>query len=186
MRYLLAFAALIPTMCSTPNPAYHIGPAGYGRGLVNPPTIAEMKETKCLATMVYGEARGEKETGMVAVAYSAMNRAKDKTVCDVVLAPKQYSIFNNNPALRMAAMGADAPKQKNITDNAGWEAAKKVAAAVIRGEVPDPTAGATHYVAPVVMAKKRYIYPRWTREFTQVAVIDNHVFYKQPQKVKKA
>jgi spore germination cell wall hydrolase CwlJ-like protein len=181
MRYLLACVALlVPTACGIPNTIKNLGLAGYGRGLINPPTVAEMREIKCLATMVYGEARGEKETGMIAVAYSAVNRAKKKTLCDVVLAPKQYSIFNNNPALRMAAMSAEvAPKQKNVIDNAGWKAAKKVAAAVVRGEVPDPTAGATHYVADKVMLAKGYKYPKWTKTFQRTVVIQNHTFFKE-------
>jgi len=186
MRYLVAFlAALIPVTCGQSHASYD-----SELEFLKAKAIAEQakreQEEKCLATMVYGEARGEKETGMIAVAYSAINRAKNKSVCEVVLAPKQYSIFNNNPTLREAAMSIDVePEQKNDIDNTGWEKARQVAAQVMRKQVADPTAGATHYLAPAVMAKKGYKYPRWSREYALVAVIDNHKFYKQ-QKVKKA
>jgi len=150
-----------------------------GRGHVNPAVVAEMSELKCLATMIYGEARGESRTGMVAVAYSAVNRAVKKTVCDVVLAPKQYSIFNNNPALREVALTLHiAPRQKNSIDEKSWDEAMAVAKKVLTGKIKDPTNGATHYLAPDLMKIKKYKYPRWSRQFELVAVIDNHKFYK--------
>jgi spore germination cell wall hydrolase CwlJ-like protein len=160
-----------------------MGPAGYGRGFINPPTVEEQKQAKCLATMIYGEARGEAERGMVAVAYTALNRAANKTVCGVVLAPKQYSIFNGNPALRMAAMSLNMePKQKNVIDNAGWKMAVKVAENVIMHKVPDPTNGSTHYLADKVMKMKGYKYPKWSKEYQMMAMIDNHKFYKPVDK----
>lgn len=189
MRRLLLLPLALALL--TPDPhgpefqhdAYSVGGAGPGRGLVNPPTIYEMHQSKCLATMVYGEARGEARKGMVAVAYTALNRARNKTVCDVVLAPKQYSIFNDNPVLRAAAMSGNLdPKQKNVIDNAGWAMAKDVADTVIRGTVPDPTKGATHYLADKVMLAKGYKYPKWSKEFKLVVTIDNHKFYKPVDK----
>ena len=137
-------------------------------------------QEKCLATMIYGEARGEALLGKVAVAYTAVNRAAKKTVCAVVLAPKQYSIFNNNPKLQAVALNPKvAPPLKNIIDVASWNQSVGVASAVFRGNIPDPTDGATHYLAPKVMRSKKFRYPRWSKEYTQVAVIDNHHFYKR-------
>lgn len=178
MRRLLLTLTLIPAACHMPAPPSILD--GYrGRGFVNPPTVGEMQEQKCLATMIYGEARGEAEPGQVAVAYTAVNRAAKKTVCAVVLAPKQYSIFNNNPALRAAAMSLHVePKQKNTIDNASWQKAVRVAEKVIGRQVPDPTNGSTHYLAPKVMASKGYVYPKWSKQYTLVTVIDNHKFYK--------
>jgi spore germination cell wall hydrolase CwlJ-like protein len=147
---------------------------------VNPPTVEELKQAKCLATMIYGEARGEAERGMVAVAYTALNRAVNKTVCSVVLAPKQYSIFNNNPELRTAAMSLHLePRQKNIIDKAGWDQAMMIAIDVFQRKIPDPTNGSTHYLAPIVMKAKGYKYPQWSKQYQLVAVIDNHRFYKE-------
>jgi len=178
MRSLLLVLAILPAACHMPPPPNILD--GYrGRGFVNPPTIYEMAQEKCLATMVYGEARGEAKRGQIAVAYTAVNRAKNKSVCQVVLAPKQYSIFNNNPVLRAAASSLHiTPVQKNAIDSASWSRAVRVAEMVLRQSVSDPTNGSTHYLAPKVMAAKKYTYPRWSRQYMLVAVIDNHRFFK--------
>jgi len=186
-KTLLAPLVLIPSMLNiihhNPSKYWIDNEIGYGRGVVNPPTIEDLKEIKCLATMVYGEARGETKEGKVAVAYTAVNRAVNKTVCGVVLAPNQYSIFNDNPALRLAATSLKVdPRQQNILEKAAWKESFEVAHQVIAKNVPDPTNGGTHYIAPKVMKEKGYIYPAWTRQFQLVAVIDNHKFYRQKVK----
>lgn len=181
MRYLLITLAAIPTACGF-HPTLLL--SNPGRGIINPPTIYEMKEHKCLATMIYGEARGETKSGQTAVAYTALNRAVKKTVCDVILAPKQYSIFNNNPALRAAALSAYVdPKQNNIIDAAAWKKSISVAEEVIYKKIPDPTYGSTHYLAPKVMHSKKYKYPKWSYQYNLMVVIDNHRFYKFSTKV---
>ncbi len=129
--------------------------------------------------MIYGEARGEPELGQVAVAYTALNRAKNRTVCDVILAPKQYSIFNDNPALRAAAMSLNVdPKHKDIVDEWAWDKAKKIAKSVINKKVPDPTKGSTHYLAPEAMAALGFKYPKWSEQYRLVTIIHGHKFYK--------
>ena len=138
------------------------------------------KELKCLATMIYGEARGEKEIGQVAVAWTARNRATDRRICQIVLAPYQYSAFNDNPRMRLAATNLKiVPPINNILDKGSWEQALKVATEVLKNEVPDPTNGATHYIAPMVMHDMKYEYPDWTKKFKRVKTIYNHVFFRQ-------
>lgn len=137
------------------------------------------KQEKCLATMVYGEARGEEEKGMIAVAYTAVNRAANKTVCGVILSPKQYSIFNDNPTLRAAAVSKHLePYQHNVIDKASWDKALKVAKIVINKSIKDPTNGATHYLSPKLMKSMKYRYPKWSKQYKVAAVIGNHKFYK--------
>lgn len=168
-RGLILSALLVPVLVAPGTPIMC-----YGKS-----DIVEFEQEKCLAVMVYGEARGESKEGMTAVAYTAMNRAAKKTLCQVVLAPKQYSIFNNNPALRTAALSLHIePAQKNIIDRKSWEQSVAIAGSVIRRALPDPTNGSTHYLAPKVMAIKGYKFPKWSREYKMVAVIDNHRFYK--------
>jgi N-acetylmuramoyl-L-alanine amidase len=190
MRYLILSLALIPSaLCVAEREVTHhkntdpVTGAGYGRGLVNPPTFEESKQIKCLAVTIFGEARGEPEQGMLAVGYTAANRAVNKTVCGVVLAPMQYSVFNENPELRAAAMSLKIiPKHDNIIDAKAWKQSLRVAQVVIQKEVPDPTNGATHYLSPDLMKELGYQYPLWSKQFKLVAIINNHRFYKQPEK----
>lgn len=169
MKTLLLSIAVIPMTMSSGTPIMCYGKAD----------VDILEQEKCLAVMIYGEARGESDVGKTAVAYTALNRATKKTLCDVVLAPKQYSIFNNNPTLRAAAMSLHIePAQKNIIDRKSWEQSVAIAGSVIRRALPDPTNGSTHYLAPKVMAIKGYKFPKWSREYKMVAVIDNHRFYK--------
>ncbi len=166
MKRLLILLALIPT-------TMHISiEVMCWRG---PHVKVDPAQSKCLAVTIYGEARGESEQGQVAVAYTVKNRAVKKTLCQVALAHKQYSIFNDNPELRMAALSPNLePRQKNIIDKQSWEKAVLVADSVMLGMVQDPTMGATHYVA----YKSLKHIPRWTKKLKTVAKIDNHTFFK--------
>lgn len=171
MKHILLLLALIPTTVE------------LGKDIICRREVPKIDaaQAKCLSVTIYGEARGESEQGQVAVAYTALNRAvkSSKSVCNIVLSPKQYSIFNNNPELRAAAMSPHIePKQKNIIDQKSWDSAMKVANMVIQRVVKDPTNGATHYLAPMVMKAKNYRYPKWSKQYKLVAVIDGHKFFK--------
>ncbi len=136
-------------------------------------------ESKCLSVMIYGEARGESDRGQVAVAYTAVNRAAKKTVCNVVLTPKQYSVFNGNDALKAAAMSATLePMQKNSIDKQSWEKATKIARMVLNREIKDPTNGSAYYISPSAMKSFGYTYPKWTLTYKKTVHIGNHVFFK--------
>jgi N-acetylmuramoyl-L-alanine amidase len=143
-------------------------------------TKIDTAQVKCLAVTIYGEARSESEKGQVAVAYTVLNRAVNKSLCQVALAPKQYSVFNNNPELRAAATSKHLqPNQKNVIDQNSWAQALRVATMVVQKTIKDPTNGATHYIADRVMRSKGYIYPKWSRQYQVVAVIENHKFFKK-------
>jgi len=174
MRHLFLLVALLPTSLSS-------GILSYKSEQILPKVAKiDPQETKCLAVAIYGEARGEAVRGQVAVAYSAVNRAVKRRICDVVLAPKQYSAFNNNQALQAAAQSLTLePLQKNKVDNESWKTALQVAENVLSKKVEDPTNGATHYLSDRVMHLKHYHYPKWSREYTMVVEIDNHKFYKK-------
>jgi N-acetylmuramoyl-L-alanine amidase len=166
MRYILLTAALI-----APVAAVAKGPK------VDP------HEAKCLATTIYGEARGESMRGQIAVAWTVLNRAVSKKICDVVLAPMQYSVYNDNPELREAATSLRiAPKQNNVIDKISWKQATQLAMAVLRREIPDPTDGATHYLNPDLTKAQGYKLPAWAKEFTFVAFIDSHKFFRPMRK----
>jgi spore germination cell wall hydrolase CwlJ-like protein len=187
MRYIFLSCALVPSILAT---GMQTETAPTSRIVFGEPTIVSVGfqpdpvEVKCLATMVYGEARGEPEIGQVAVAYTAVNRAGNSKVCDAVLAPKQYSVFNDNPALVAAAKNPQIePSRVGMTDTVAWKLAVSVAQKVLRKKVKDPTKGSTHYLAPAAMEALGYEYPQWSREFEMTTVIYSHQFYKQEKKV---
>ena len=173
MRRLLLLLALIPTTIDVVQQVPRIVPT--------PEAKVDTAQVKCLAVTIYGEARSEPEVGQIAVAYTILNRAsKQRTLCQVALAPKQYSVFNNNPKLRAIAVSLHLiPEQKNIIDQMSWDQAVKVAQMVSQKSVKDPTNGATHYIADRVMKSKGYTYPKWSRQYQVVAVIENHKFFKK-------
>jgi len=178
MKQLLLLA-LIPTTLGFGQPTMCLKPHHTSKV-----AKVDMKQIKCLATAIYGEARSEPERGQVAVAYTALNRAVKRTLCQVVLQPKQYSVFNNNATLRSIAVSPNKiPKHKNEIDKQSWEKALRVAHNVAQRIVPDPTNGATFYLADKVMKAKGYKYPKWSKQFEVVTVIDNHKFYRPKEKI---
>jgi len=166
MRYILLTAILLPAMA-----------------IAQTAPKVDPKEAKCLATTIYGEARGESVKGMIAVGYTAVNRAVNARICDVVLAPKQYSIYNDNPALRAAAMSLKiAPKQNNAIDMISWKQATDLSIAILRKDIPDPTNGATHYLNPPLVKQMGYEMPEWIQTFDRTVIIEQHHFYRFSQK----
>lgn len=170
MKNAFILLSLIPTFLS----------AGQETICRRPIAKIDIKQVKCLAVTVWGEARGEPVKGQIAVAYTLLNRAVKKTICQVALAHKQYSIFNNNPTLREAALNWNIlPRQKNIIDKQSWERAMLVARMVTTQYVNDPTNGATHYVS----FKSLTHIPKWTKEFIKIVKIENHTFFKSNKPV---
>lgn len=139
-------------------------------------------EKKCLAVTIWGEARGESIIGQQAAGYTVINRATKTPVCKVALAKFQYSVFNNNPALRLAAKSLTIdPHLKNATDQKSWKLALEVADDILSKRVADPTNSATHYIADKLMHQRGYKYPKWSKEYMQVASIGGHRFFKKKE-----
>lgn len=141
------------------------------------------KDVQCLATMVYGEARGEPVQGLVAVAYTAKNRGRllKRGVCDIVLQPYQYSVFNGNKHLRSVALSVGSvPKstKTNLDEANAWHLAKKIAEQVLISELTDTSNGATHYISPSCLRAQGYRHPKWAAKKYLVQVIENHHFYR--------
>lgn len=88
-----------------------------------------------------GEAGGEGDQGMAAVAHVIKNRVTDKrwggSVTDVVKAEKQFSVWNDG--------GVSLSKYKGT---AAYERAGQIYDAVMNGFTADMTNGATNYFAP--------------------------------------
>lgn len=100
-----------------------------------------------LARTVWGEARGEGETGWAAVAWVIRNRAEwpggphwwGATVSAVCLHPYQFSCWNHNDPnfARLSATKSDTLEN--------YAEIFAVGSSVMAGDIPDPTGRASHY-----------------------------------------
>ena len=111
--------------------------------------MAHADEGDCLARTMWGEARGEGPSGMVAVADVVMNRAvrDGRTVCAEATAPAQFQGYGR---------GGVPP---------AW--VRDLAFRAASG--PDHVRGATHFVRVGTRA-------RWLRRMWRVAVVGHHLF----------
>lgn len=99
---------------------------------------------------VLGEAAGEGDTGMAAVAHNILNRTIDggfggRSIRGVVMKPGQYSAFNGETGY----VGGEGKNNLiNMDKNsAAYQHARQIVQHVLSGNNVDPTNGSTHYVA---------------------------------------
>lgn len=127
-----------------------------------------------LARVLWGEARGEGRAGMEAVAWVVVNRVRQPgtrfpdTVSAVCRQPFQFSCLNSS----------DPNSRKcNAVDERDFAflAALQVAASVLSGQVPDPTAGAQFYFVTSMPNP-----PAWRKAMVLRAKIGSHSFYYEP------
>jgi hypothetical protein len=122
-----------------------------------------------IRTIVF-EASGETEIGKVALAYAVLNRQKrgrwGDTIKAVVTSPGQFEPWMT----RRTAIEGLSP------DDPRYQGAAIIADAVLTGQTPDPTAGATHFLNPVIVRVRRGgSLPSWASGKGQP--IGRHVFY---------
>lgn len=127
------------------------------------------KETLVLARTIYGEARGEGQTGMQAVANVVMNRVNQNTwygdgVIEVCMKPGHFSTWNEGDP------NAAIIRDMEPGDNAIFDVAFNIATQAIAGDLDDITRGADHYYNPNVVAAY------WAHTKRETAVIGNHRF----------
>lgn len=116
------------------------------------------------------EASKESDEGKAAVAYVILNRTKSgrwgDNIKDVVTHPWQFEPWMTRRK-EMENLSPDDPRYRN---------AAQVADAVLSGEMPDPTAGATHFLNPTVVRQRRGgSLPSWAHREGQP--IGSHTFY---------
>ncbi len=132
-----------------------------------------------LARTLYGEARGEPQTGKVAVAWVIRNRVERPAfvgsllgqpgaVSHVCLAPWQFSCWNNNDPNR--------PLLLNLQSNQ-CPGEFAIAGSVLEGSAPDPTNGADHYHTINQPVWAQSWPPEWAPHMVEVARFGGHVFY---------
>ncbi|MGJ4891567.1 cell wall hydrolase [Bradyrhizobium sp. HKCCYLS3077] len=130
---------------------------------------SRFKSEKCLAEAVYFESRGEAVRGQIAVAQVVLNRAFSgyypTTVCGVVYQNKYrhfacqftFACDNNADVIREPEM---------------WDRAKKIAKAMLDGEIWLPEVGkSTHYHA-------YWVRPSWVAEMKRMYKFGVHTFYR--------
>ena len=116
------------------------------------------------------EAGEEPDEGKAAVAHVVLNRTKTgrwgDTIKDVVTRPWQFEPWMT----RRKEIGRLSPNDPRYQD------AARIADAVLSGELPDPTAGATHFLNPTIVRERRGgSLPSWARGEGQP--IGRHTFY---------
>lgn len=127
------------------------------RAIDVPPLDAQ---TRCLATSVYYESKGEPLAGQLAVAQVVLNRVENgrfgKDICAVVTAPRQFGFVRN---------GSFATPARNDQ----WQTAKAIALIAVSNSWPEVVPDATHFHATSVN-------PGWRLQ--RVATVGRHVFYR--------
>lgn len=132
-------------------------------------------EIDTLARTIWGESRGEGQTGMEAVANVVLNRVKvaqdhggkywwGANIIQVCQKPYQFSCWNRSDPSFKKLQAVD-------TDNVHFKTCLRIARRAVIGALPDHTQGATHYHAD-------YVDPYWARGETPTITIGRHIFYK--------
>jgi len=140
--------------------------AGLGEAVPND----DPEERDYLIRTIVFEAADEPDEGKAAVAYVILNRKMSgrwgDNIKDVVTRPWQFEPW----------MTRRREMEKLAADNARYQAAARIADAVLTGEMPDPTAGATHFLNPTIVRQRRGgSLPSWARGEGQP--IGKHTFY---------
>jgi spore germination cell wall hydrolase CwlJ-like protein len=127
------------------------------------------RQMRCLAEVIYFEARSESQTGQTAVAQVVMNRVASElypnSVCGVV-----YQ--NRHRYLACQFTFACEGRSLRINEPEPWRIAVRISQSVIDGSTYlADVGGSTHYHA-------NYVRPYWARSLRKMDVIGKHVFYK--------
>jgi spore germination cell wall hydrolase CwlJ-like protein len=144
-----------------------------------PAAARRTREVDTLARTMYGEARGESQPGLDAVAHVVLNRVDARSwwgrdVIAVCLKPWQFSCWNvadpNRRKLLDLAAADPLFAQASASAARLLDLQEEDHAARLRN---DPTEGATHYYAPARVRK-----PAWAVGRTPCARIGGHDFFR--------
>lgn len=131
-----------------------------------------------VAATLMGEAKGEKEKGMMGVLSVLFNRTKKmpnrgSSMAEQALSKKQFSMWNMVPRT-LESIKKEIERQKASSPDM-WGVAIKLAS----NPVKDITKGATHYFAASganALTKKEKKKHSWTGELSRPIKIGNHLF----------
>ncbi len=163
-----------PSLTADINAQAPLGSAQFGTGAsagkfrLTGLTNSQYRAQQCLTTAIYYEAALEPDAGQRAVAQVILNRVAHpsypKSVCGVVYQGSERSTgcqfsFTCDGSLRRKPNGFY------------WKRARKVATAMLAGEVSIPAGLATHYHTSDIR-------PYWAPSLNFLGTIGNHRFYK--------
>ena len=133
--------------------------------------LRRLSDVELLACFIWGEARGEKVEGKLAVIHVVLNRVKAQsyyggTIRDVILRPGQFTFFKENDPILAQIL-------KLPSGDSEFALCKAIAELATRGHLKnDPTGGATHF-------HRLNSKPPWAPKLTYLRQIGNHVFYRE-------
>lgn len=123
------------------------------------------EDLEWLTKVIYFESRSESVLGKIAVGFVIMNRLNDDRFPDniksIIIQKNQFEWYWDG-------------KPDIMNNSIAKEQCEEVARSILLKDIKyDPTEGATHFIN--VNTKKA---PLWTRLYTKVTRIDNHIFYR--------
>jgi len=141
-------------------------------------------ERHCLELTLYGEARGETDDGITAVAWVIINRTNSRrypdTVCDVVLQSHQFESLRKTSILRKMVINAKYGiiASPNINNEQISSTIRTISKLVYNGRISDPTSGATHFWSPTIQMALGRKAPTWSEKLEYKLDLGNHRFYR--------
>jgi Cell Wall Hydrolase len=142
----------------------------FSRGDSTALSSYNLEDRDYLIRTIAFEAAHEPALGKAAVAHVILNRKKSggwgRTVKEIVTQPWQFEPW----------MTRRNEIEQLVPDDLRYKKAARIADAVLEGDVPDPTAGATHFLnATIVRQRLGGSLPSWARG--EGLVIGRHTFY---------
>jgi spore germination cell wall hydrolase CwlJ-like protein len=134
-----------------------------------------IKEEKCLTEAIYYEAGNQSEIGKEAVALVILNRVgqkhRPKTICGVIA---QAHVIEDRKICQFSFFCETKRKPMKETWNQSQQVAHRVLTNYWNRDIISQYQDAVYYHA-------RYVHPKWAKHKVRVGMIEDHIFYKEPQ-----
>lgn len=136
----------------------------------------DLSDLEIFALTVYGEARGEKVEGQIAVANVIKNRCvAGKTYKDVCLAPYQFSCWNKNDPNRITLL--ELGERLLLNQQVSLFHFRQIQYLIVgidNGAILDNSNRAVNYLTKNLYKSEKA--PRWAKTMKVTAQIGNHIF----------